>query len=102
MQAMVFVEARTVSAMNVVPCEKLLPEIPAAADEQRATGLGGECTDYSEEAIAERDPAFRPMDGTLSEAQTVDVVPADVRLALARSLEQLGMTPARAALVASL
>lgn len=59
-------------------------------------------TDYSEEAICERDPSYRTVDGTLHEAQTVDALPADVRLALARRLEQLGMRAATAALVASL
>ena len=60
------------------------------------------CTDYSEEAIPERDPAYRTPGGTLYEAQTVDAMPADVRLALARCLEQLGMSAGRAAMVASL
>ena len=58
--------------------------------------------DYSEEAIPERDPAYRSLDDTLYKAQTVEVVPAEVRLALARSLEQLGMSGVRAAMVASL
>ena len=58
--------------------------------------------DYSEEAIPERDPAYRMLDGTIYEAQTVDALPADVRLALARYLQQLGMSAARAAMVASL
>lgn len=59
-------------------------------------------SDYSEEAIPERDPAYGLFDGTLHEEQTVDEVPADVRRALARRLVQLGMSPARAAMVASL
>jgi hypothetical protein len=59
-------------------------------------------TNYSEEAIPERDPAYRTLDGTLCEEQTVEVVPTEVRLALARCLEQLGMSPAKAALVAAL
>ena len=58
--------------------------------------------DYSEEAIPERDPAYRPIDDTLYKAQTVEVIPAEMRLALARSLEQLGMSGVRAAMVASL
>jgi hypothetical protein len=58
--------------------------------------------DYSEEAIPERDPGYRTPGGTLHEDQTVDAVPADVRHALRRALEQLGMSPARAAAVASL
>jgi hypothetical protein len=69
--------------------------LPGAEHEQ-------DCTDYSEEAIPERDPAYRPPDGTLHEAQTVDVVPAEVRLALRRCLEELGMSAARAAAVAAL
>jgi len=60
------------------------------------------CIDYSEEAIPERDPAYRLLDGTLHEAQTVEILPAAERQALARCLEQLGMSAARAAMVASL
>ena len=60
------------------------------------------CTDYSEEAIPERDPAYRLSDGTLSETQTVEYMPAAERLALARCLQQLGMSRAKAAVVASL
>ena len=59
-------------------------------------------TDYSEEAIPERDPAYRTSDGTLCEEQTMEVMPTEVRQALARSLEQLGMSVEKAALVASL
>ena len=59
-------------------------------------------TDYSEEAIPERDPAYRMHDGTLYEVQTVEVMPSAVRRALARCLEELGMSPSRAAMVASL
>jgi len=59
-------------------------------------------TDYSEEAIPERDPAYRMLDGTLHEAQTVEETPAAVRLALAQCLQQLGMSAARAALVTTL
>jgi hypothetical protein len=58
--------------------------------------------DYSEEAIPERDPAYRMTIGTLHEEQTVDELPAEQRLALARRLVQLGMCPSRAAMVASL
>ena len=60
------------------------------------------CTNYSEEAIPERDPAYRLSDGTLSETQTVEYMPAAERLALARCLEQLGMSHAKAAVVANL
>ncbi len=60
-------------------------------------------TDYSEEAIPERDPAYRLSDGTLHETQTtVEYLPAAERLALSRCLEELGISPARAAFVASL
>jgi len=59
-------------------------------------------TDYSEEAICERDPSYHCLDGTHYEAQTVESLPADVRRTLARYLEQLGMSPTRAAMVASL
>jgi hypothetical protein len=73
-----------------------LAEILPVAKEDR------DSVDYSEEAIPERDPAYRPPDGTLYQAQTVDALPAEVRLALRRHLEALGMSPARAAAVASL
>ena len=59
-------------------------------------------TDYSEEAIPERDPAYRLPDATLYETRTVEHLPPASRLALARRLQQLGMSPTRAALVASL
>jgi hypothetical protein len=59
-------------------------------------------TDYSEEAIPERDPAYRLSGGTCDDAHTVEQRPAAERLALARCLEELGMSPARAAFVASL
>jgi hypothetical protein len=58
--------------------------------------------DYSEEAIPERDPAYQLPDGTLHESGTIEYLPRAERLALARCLEQLGMSAARAALVASL
>lgn len=57
--------------------------------------------DYSEEAIPERDPAYRLPPGTDYEARTVEAVSAKIRLDLANRLQQLGMSPARAALVAS-
>jgi hypothetical protein len=60
------------------------------------------CTDYSEEAIPERDPAYRLGHGTHSETQTIEHLPAARRLALARCLEELGMSAFRAALMASL
>jgi hypothetical protein len=70
-----------------------------AEDKQDAVGT---CTDYSEEAIPERDPAYQLPYGTFHETQTIECVPAAKRLALARCLEQLGMNAARAAMVASL
>ena len=59
-------------------------------------------TDYSEEAIPERDPAYRLSDGTFDDSRTVDELPVTERLALARRLEQLGMSPTRAAFAAGL
>jgi hypothetical protein len=66
------------------------------ADDERT------CIDYSEEAIPERDPAYRLPDVTLADSQTLEYLPPSERLALARCLEELGMSPARAAFVASL
>lgn len=60
------------------------------------------CADYSEQAIPERDPAFRLAGGTDHEEPTVEALPAAVRRDLARRLEQLGMSHARAVAVASL
>ena len=74
------------------PYEQLVPSL-----ENEQTGA-----DYSEEAIPERDPAYRLCDGTLSESQTVEYLPAAERLALARRLEQLGMSRARATIVSRL
>jgi hypothetical protein len=61
-----------------------------------------EPSDYSQEAIPERDPAYRTSDGTMHEEQTLDEISADMRIALARQLVQLGMKPSRAAMVANL
>jgi hypothetical protein len=58
--------------------------------------------DYSEEAIPERDPAYRLPDGTISDTNTVEYLPAEQRLSLARCLEQLGMPRARAEFIANL
>jgi hypothetical protein len=58
--------------------------------------------DYSEEAIPERDPTYRLPAGTCCQTRTIEHLPAAERLALARRLEQLGMSSARALLVASL
>jgi hypothetical protein len=64
---------------------------------EHATGI-----DYSEEAIPERDPNYRLTDGTLHDTETVEHLPASVRQGLARCLEELGMSPSRAAWVANL
>jgi len=58
--------------------------------------------DYSEEAIPERDPAFRLPGGTDYEQPTVDALSAAMRQDLASRLVQLGMSRARAAAMASL
>jgi hypothetical protein len=60
------------------------------------------CCDYSEEAIPERDPAYHLPHGTDNEEPTIEAVSAEVRLELARRLQQLGMSRSRAAAVASL
>jgi hypothetical protein len=60
------------------------------------------CCDYSEEAIPERDPAYHLPHGTDNEEPTIEAVSAEGRLDLARRLQQLGMSPGRAAAVASL
>src|SRR5437899_349919 len=90
---------------DVLPGEKLLTEIGTFNEEPATAGVllaghglhlssKGERTrtDYSEEAIPERDPAYHTHDGTLNETQTVEHMRSDVRLALARCLEQLGMS----------
>lgn len=58
--------------------------------------------DYSEEAIPERDPAFRLSAGTMHDERTVEEVSPALRLELAQRLHDLGMSCARAAFVASL
>jgi hypothetical protein len=58
--------------------------------------------DSSEEAIPERDPTYRLPAGTCCETETIEHLPAAERLALARCLEELGMSRARALCVASL
>jgi hypothetical protein len=83
--------------------EPVTADIPLAGNRLLANSKDQRtCTDYSEEAIPERDPAYRLSDGTLYETQTVEVMPAAARLALARCLEQLGMSAAKAAMVVSL
>jgi hypothetical protein len=75
-------------------------------EKQRAVLLPYEdlvlCCDYSEEAIPERDPAYRLPDGTECGEPTVEAVSAEMRLDLARRLQELGMSTSRAAFVASL
>ena len=58
--------------------------------------------DYSEEAIPERDPAYRLSGGTDYEEPTVEALSREVRQDLARRLQQLGMSRARATVVATL
>lgn len=61
-----------------------------------------ESHDYSEEAIPERDPAYRLPESTGDEEPTVEAVSAAMSVDLARHLQQLGMSRARAVFVASL
>jgi hypothetical protein len=56
--------------------------------------------DYSEEAIPERDPAYRLADAAPDETLTAEHLTAAERRDLARCLEQLGMSRARATMVA--
>jgi hypothetical protein len=58
--------------------------------------------DYSEEAIPERDPAYRLPAGTDYQGPTVEAVSPAERLELERCLRQLGMSEARSVFVASL
>jgi hypothetical protein len=60
------------------------------------------CRDYSEEAIPERDPAYRLPVGMSYEQATVEAVSAEVRRDLERRLQELGMSRAKATFVASL
>ena len=59
-------------------------------------------TDHSEEAISERDPAYRRLAGTLCDPETAEYASPEERRALARCLEELGMSPAKVAFVARL
>ena len=60
-------------------------------------------TDYSEEAIPERDPSYQPpASSTLCDPQTLEYMPLAQRRALASRLEELGMSRTKAAFVASL
>ena len=67
------------------------------APEQKRADIG-----YGEEAIPERDPAYRVGVGTLQDEQTVDELSAEMRLTLVGQLVALGMSPSRAAMMASL
>jgi hypothetical protein len=60
------------------------------------------CRDYDEEAIPERDPAYRLPHGTGYEEPTVEAISAELSRDLVRRLQQLGMTQARATAVVSL
>ena len=115
MSSIVLVNANKYSESGVRADDELRAEM-GKSNEQPATfevlqagerlqpGSTGQRTypDYSEEAIPERDPAYRLPDGTLHDEQTVAVMPAGARAALARVLVQLGMNATRADLVASL
>jgi hypothetical protein len=74
-----------------------------ACEEERPENLEAEAIpDYSEEAIPERDPTYRRPTGTVCDSETVEYLPLEERRALARRLQDLGMSPIRAAFVASL
>jgi hypothetical protein len=115
MRVTIQIEGHKDSMAGVLPDEKYLTGIEKIKEALVRAGviLGGERldssrnredthADYSEEAIPERDPAHSTLHGTLYETQTVEDVPAYVRLDLARQLKELGMSPVRAAMVASL
>jgi hypothetical protein len=82
-----------------LPTAEVLLAVPSCPPQSKSQNA---CRDYSEEAIPERDPAFRLTGGTDYEQPTVEVVSAAARLDLARRLEQLGMSRTKAAAVASL
>ncbi len=115
MELMLLIKATKDFEAGVLPYDKFLTEIERFHEGLATAGVrlaverpqpspkdGDAAIDYSEEALPERDPSYRLGDDTLYKAQTVEVMPAEVRLALARSLEELGMNGARAAMVASL
>jgi hypothetical protein len=82
--------------------ETLIDEqVPVSVSRPSEPNIEG-AIDYSEEAIPERDPSYRPVDKSLYDSPTTEVMSAAARRALARCLEQLGMSAARAAMVASL
>jgi hypothetical protein len=70
------------------------------SEEEKREDLGP--IDYSEEAIPERDPSYQLPVDTLHDSPTIEYMPPAERLALARQLEELGMSHARAMFVASL
>jgi hypothetical protein len=59
-------------------------------------------SDYQEEAIPERDPAYRLPQGTSCQEPTVEALAPEVKFDLARHLHQLGMSQVRAAVVVNL
>jgi len=108
MRVMILIDTQKDSVAAILPVRKYLTDVEKVKEELVKAGvvLGPKrenaCTDYSEEAIPERDPAHQTHNGTLYETQTIEDMPAHVRLSLARQLEALGMSPARAAMVSSL
>ena len=99
---------------TIIPCEQFFSEGLSLRQLQTADLLRafetrlprsknqGGGRDYSEEAIPERDPEYcLPVD-TGCEQATAEAVSAEVRLELARRLQELGMSRTRAAIVASL
>src|SRR5438874_5774158 len=87
------VEANVLPYDIVTEMEKIDEELAMTGvrfDEERleqSAKAEGIAIYYSDEALPERDPAYRPIDDTLYKAQMVEVIPAEMRLALARSLE---------------
>jgi hypothetical protein len=93
----------------------VLPKVKLASDnkqpaadgvlfavEQSSQNSQDTVIDYSEEAIPERDPNYRPVSDALYDSPTTEVLSAEERRELARCLEQLGMNAVRAAVIASL
>jgi hypothetical protein len=58
--------------------------------------------DYSEEAIPERDPAYRLAVGTCYDEATIEVVSTEARLDIVRQLQQHGMSYVRALALSNL
>jgi hypothetical protein len=82
-----------------LPTADFPPAVERRPPQSKGPGAG---RDYSEEAIPERDPAYRLPVGTGCEQATVEALSAEVRRDLARRLQELGMSRARAVVVASL